>query len=54
MRRRRSVRGRLLWAGVLFGLVLLLVAVSALRIAVWTRDEAARLVPLGRGSAFAR
>jgi hypothetical protein len=39
MTRRRRLRRRLLWAGVLFGLVLLLVAVSALRICAWGRDR---------------
>ena len=35
---RRRLRRRLLWAGVLLGLVLLLVAVSALRVCAWGRD----------------
>jgi len=35
---RRRLRRRLLWAGVLLGLVLLLVAVSALRLCAWGRD----------------
>jgi hypothetical protein len=35
---RRRLRRRLLWAGVLFGLVVLLATVSALRVALWTRD----------------
>jgi hypothetical protein len=38
MTRRRRLRRRLLWAGVLFGLVLLLVVVSAMRFCVWGRD----------------
>ena len=38
MTRRQWLRRRLLWAGVLLGLVALLVAVSALRICVWGRD----------------
>jgi hypothetical protein len=35
---RRRQRRRLIWAGALFGLVLLLATVSVLRAAVWTRD----------------
>jgi len=35
---RRRLRRRLLWAGVLLGLVLLLVAVSVLRFCAWGRD----------------
>jgi hypothetical protein len=35
MTQRRRLRRRLLWAGVLFGLVLLLAVVSALRVALW-------------------
>ena len=35
---RRRLRWRLLWAGLLLGLVLLVVAVSALRIGIRTRD----------------
>jgi hypothetical protein len=38
MTRRRRLRRRLLWAGVLVGLVLVLATVSALRAALWTRD----------------
>jgi quercetin dioxygenase-like cupin family protein len=37
MRRRRRLRRRLLWAGALLGLVLLLAVVSVMRVAVWTR-----------------
>jgi len=37
MSRRRRLRRRLLWAGVLAGLVLLLATVSVLRIALWSR-----------------
>jgi hypothetical protein len=52
---RRRLRRRLLWAGVLFGLVLLLATVSVLRVALWTRGEAERLVPTSRRrDAFAR
>lgn len=47
MTRRRRLRRRLVWAGVLFGLVLLLVAVSTLRVCAWGRglltDNASRL-----------
>ena len=35
---RRRLRRRLLWAGVLLGLVLLLLAVSVLRACAWSRD----------------
>jgi len=38
MTRRRRLRRRLIWAGALLGLVLLLATVSVLRVAVWTRD----------------
>jgi hypothetical protein len=38
MTRRRRLRRRLLWAGVLLGLVLLLATVSVARVALWTRD----------------
>lgn len=38
MTRRQRLRRRLLWAGVLLGLILLLATVSALRVALWTRD----------------
>ena len=36
---RRRLRRRLLWGGVLFGLVLLLVAAYALRVCTWGRDR---------------
>jgi hypothetical protein len=38
MNRRRRLRRRLLWAGVLLGLVLLLATVSVMRVALWTRS----------------
>ena len=38
MTRRRRLRRRLLWAGVLLGLVLLLLTVSVVRVLVWVRD----------------
>jgi hypothetical protein len=38
MTRRRRLRRRLLWAGVLLGLVLLLATVSAVRLMLGTRD----------------
>ena len=37
MRRRRRLRRRFLWAGLLIGLVLLYVTVSILRACLWTR-----------------
>jgi len=37
MSRRRRLRRRLLWAGVLLGLVLLVATLSVVRGAVWTR-----------------
>ena len=43
---RRRFRRRLFWAGVLFGLVLLYVVVSALRLGVWARDRVAGQSPL--------
>ena len=36
---RRRVRRRLLWAGVLLGLVLVLGAVSVIRLGVWARGS---------------
>lgn len=48
MTRRRRLRRRLVWAGVLVGLVLLLVAVSALRIGMWLSGLPARAVHHGR------
>jgi hypothetical protein len=52
---RRRMRRRLLWAGVLLGLALLLAAVTALRFGAWARDEARRVVSVGRhDDAFAR
>jgi hypothetical protein len=47
MTRRRRLRRRLLYAGLLFGLVLLLAAVSAMRVGVWARDEVVRLALFG-------
>ena len=38
MNRRRRLRRRLLWAGILLGVVLLLATVSVMRVALWTRD----------------
>jgi hypothetical protein len=40
---RRRMRRRLLWSAVLLGLLVVLAAVSALRLGFWTRD-----VVLGR------
>ena len=39
MTRRRRLRRRLLWGGVLFGLVLLLTTVSLLRVGIWARGH---------------
>jgi hypothetical protein len=47
---RRRQRRRLIWAGALLGLVLLLATVSALRFAVWTRDLLAPNPPNWRGA----
>ena len=41
MNRRRRLRRRLLWAGVLFGLVLLVAALSVLDAALGVRDRVA-------------
>ena len=38
MTRRRRLRRRLLWAGVLLGLVLLLATVSVMRVMVWMHN----------------
>jgi hypothetical protein len=55
MTRRRRLRRRLLWAGVLLGLVVVLAAASAVRVGLWTRDEIERLVSTVRhDGAFAR
>jgi ABC-type Fe3+-siderophore transport system permease subunit len=60
MSRRRRLRRRLLWAGLLFGLVLLYATVSALRVCVWCRDAVAgsagrmREKPRKGGSMYAR
>lgn len=52
---RRRMRRRLLWAGVLLGLALLLAAVTALRFGMWALEETGRVVSLGRrDDAFAR
>jgi hypothetical protein len=52
---RRRLRRRLLWAGVLLGLVVLLATVSVLRIGLWARGEAERVLPSSRRrNAFAR
>jgi hypothetical protein len=40
MTRRRRLRRRLFWAGVLVGVVLLYATVSVLRVWVWSRDAA--------------
>jgi hypothetical protein len=40
---RRRLRGRLLWAGVLFGLVVLLATVSVIRGGLWAREQTQRL-----------
>jgi hypothetical protein len=45
MSRRRRLRRRLFWTGVLLGLVLLVATVSALRVCMWGRDY---LVSAGR------
>jgi hypothetical protein len=50
MTRRRRLRRRLLWAGVLVGLVLLLATVSAMRVALWTRDVLAPDTPGWKGA----
>jgi hypothetical protein len=50
MSRRRRLRRRLLWTGVLTGLLVLLAAVSALRAVVWARDELERIGSAGRRS----
>jgi hypothetical protein len=54
MTRRRRLRRRLLWAGVLAGLVFLLATVSVLRAMVWVRDEIAsagsRTIDVGGGA----
>jgi hypothetical protein len=39
MTRRRRLRRRLLWAGVLLGLVLVVATASTLRLALWARDH---------------
>ena len=39
MTRRQRVRRGLLWAGVLLGLMLLLAAVSVIRLGVWARGS---------------
>ena len=39
MTRRQRVRRGFLWAGVLLGLMLLLAAVSVIRLGVWARDS---------------
>jgi hypothetical protein len=46
---------RLLWASILLGLVVLLAAVSVLRVALWSRDEIERLAAsvASRRGAFA-
>ncbi len=41
---RRRLRRRLLWAGVLFGLVVLLATVSVIRGGLWAREQTQRLV----------
>jgi hypothetical protein len=48
MTRRPRLRRRLLWAGVLFGLVLLLAVVSAMRVALWARPATAVGAGVGR------
>jgi len=48
MTRRRRLRRRLLWAGVLLCLVLLVSATSIVRAALWVKEEAGRLVPSQR------
>lgn len=48
MTRRKRQRRRLLWAGVLLGLVLVLLAASVLRAGIWAKDELERLVSAGR------
>jgi hypothetical protein len=54
MRRRRRLRRRLLWTGVLTGLLVLLAAISVLRAGMWARDEFERIASVGRrGSALA-
>ena len=41
---RKRQRRRLLWAGVLLGLVLLVAATSVLRLGLWARDAVERSV----------
>lgn len=48
MTRRRRLRRRLLWAGVLLGLSLLLATVSALRVVIWTGHRMTSLTRPGR------
>jgi hypothetical protein len=54
MTRRRRLRRRLLWAGVLVGLLLVLAAVSVLRAMIWMRDEiisgGGRTIDMGGGA----
>jgi hypothetical protein len=45
---RTRQRRRLLWAGVLLGLVLVLLATSVLRAGLWAKDEVERLGSGGR------
>lgn len=52
---RKRQRRRLVWAGVLLGLALLVAATSALRLVLWTKDELDRLVaPVRRGNPLVR
>jgi hypothetical protein len=50
MRWKRRLKRRLLWAGVLFGLVVLYATVSILRACVWARDAIHRREPYSAAS----
>lgn len=55
MTRRRRLRRRLIWAGVLLGLAVLLASVSVLRFAIWTGHQVASLTrPIRRENAMFR
>ena len=52
MTRRQRVRRGFLWAGVLLGLMLLLAAVSVIRLGVWAREQSHRPGWGGRAGAW--
>lgn len=54
MSRRRRLRRRLLWAGVLLGLVVLLATVSVLRVGLWARQRTQGLATFSWGLLAAR